>query len=233
MLTRTETLTVPDGQTFDGYLALPDAGRGPGLLVLQEIFGVNEYIRDVCDRLAAIGYVALAPDVFWRIEKGVEIAHDEDGLKQAYGYISKYDWSTGISDLVLALEHLRALPETGGRAGAIGFCFGGTTSFALACVADPDVVVSYYGSGVPDWLDKADGVTQPTMLHFGGNDPFISTEQIDKVAAWAEGRPNVECHRYASGHAFDNHFSDMFSDPKAAAAAWANTTRFLGTHLPV
>lgn len=233
MLTRTETLTVPDGQTFEGYLALPDTGRGPGLLVLQEIFGVNEYIRDVCDRLAALGYVALAPDVFWRIEKGVQIAHDEEGLKQAYSYIGQYDWSTGINDLALALQHLRAMPEAGGRAGVIGFCFGGTTSFALGCVAQPDVVVSYYGSGVPDWLDKAGNVSMPTLLHFGSNDPFIPVEQIEKVKAWAADKPNVECHLYSSGHAFDNKFSDMFSDPTAAEAAWANTTRFLAAHLPV
>ena len=233
MLTRTETFTTPDGQTFDGYLALPAAGRGPGLLVLQEIFGVNEYIREVCDRLAAIGYVTLAPDVFWRIEKGVECGHDEAGMQKAFGYIGQYDWSTGVGDLVLALDHLRALPETGGRAGAIGFCFGGTTSFALACVAEPDVAVSYYGSGVPDWLDKAGNLTTPTLLHFGSNDPYIPMARIEQVQAWAASQPGVDCQLYPSGHAFDNHFSAMFSDPGAAAAAWANTTGFLATHLPV
>ena len=147
--------------------------------------------------------------------------------------MSKFDWQTGISDLTAALDHLRALPETGGRAGALGFCFGGTTSFALACAADPDVVVSYYGSGVPDWLPNADDVTAPVLLHFGAHDPYIPSEKVDAVRAWAEPRANVELHTYDSGHAFDNHTSPLFSDPPAAAAAWRNTTAFLAAHFPV
>jgi carboxymethylenebutenolidase len=231
--TRTESITAPDGQQFDGYVVLPESGGGPGLLVLQEIFGVNEYIRFTCERLAELGYVAMAPDVFWRIERNVELPHDEDGMKAAFGYIGRYDWQTGIPDLAAALDHLRAMPETGGRAGALGFCFGGATSFALACVSKPDVVVSYYGSGVPDWLPNADGVTTPVLLHFGANDPYIPTESIDKVRAWAEARPNVELRTYDAGHAFDNRFSEIFSQPDAAAEAWQHTVRFLGEHYPV
>jgi carboxymethylenebutenolidase len=233
MQPRTETITAPDGGTFSGHLVLPPAGRGPGLLVLQEIFGVNDYIRDVCERVAALGYVAMAPDVFWRIEPNVDLGHDQASLERAYGYIGAYDWQSGIPDLVAALAHLRSRPETGGRAGALGFCFGGATSFALACVADPDVVVSYYGSGVPDWLARADDVTAPTLLHFGANDPFIPGEAIERVRAWAADRPNVELRTYESGHAFDNSHSEMFSDPDAAAAAWANTTDFLTAHYPI
>jgi len=233
MQTRTESITARDGQSFDGHLVLPESGRGPGLLVLQEIFGVNDYIREVCERVAALGYVAMAPDVFWRIERNVSLGGDEASLQQAFTYISKFDWQNGVSDLTAALDHLRALPETGGRAGAIGFCFGGTTSFALACAADPDVVVSYYGSGVPDWLPNANDVTAPVLLHFGANDPYIPNEKVDAVRAWAEARPNVELHTYDSGHAFDNHTSPMFSDPPAAEKAWKNTTAFLAAHYPV
>jgi carboxymethylenebutenolidase len=233
MQTRTETITAPDGDTFDGYLVLPDAGTGPGILVLQEIFGVNDYIREVCQRLARLGYVAMAPDVFWRIERNVELGGDQDALQQAYGYITQYDWEKGVPDLVTALAHLRGLPETGGRAGALGFCFGGVTSFVLGCVSDPDVVVSYYGSGVPDWLDKAEELIAPTLLHFGANDPFIPAERIDAVREWAEPRPHVEFHDYQAGHAFDNHTSAMFSNPEAATNAWERTKNFLAEHFPV
>jgi carboxymethylenebutenolidase len=233
MQTRTETITAPDGQTFDAHLVLPESGGGPGILVLQEIFGVNEYIREVCERLAGLGYVAMAPDVFWRIERNVQLGTGDDALKAAYGYIGQYDWQSGIPDLAAALEHLRALPETGGRAAALGFCFGGTTSFALACVANPDAVVSYYGSGVPDWCDRADDVIAPVLLHFGANDPYIPSEQIDKVREWAESQPSVTFRSYESGHAFDNHTSPMFSDPPAAAAAWEATQQFLAEHYPV
>lgn len=233
MQTRTESITAPDGQSFDGHLVLPDAGRGPGVLVLQEIFGVNAYIRDVCDRLAALGYVAMAPDVFWRIERNVDLGGDEAAMQQAFNYMRRYSWKQGIPDLAAALEHLRSLPETGGRAAALGFCFGGTTSFALACTAQPDAVVSYYGSGVPDWCDRADACTAPVLLHFGAKDPYISAEEIEKVRAWAESHDNVTFRTYDSGHAFDNHRSPMFSDPPAAAAAWEATEAFLAEHFPI
>jgi carboxymethylenebutenolidase len=230
--TRTETINAPDGESFDAHLVLPDSGSGPGLLVLQEIFGVNEYIREVCDRLAGLGYVAMAPDVFWRIERNVSLGGDEDALQKAYGYIGQYDWQKGIPDLVAALQHLRGLPETGGRAGALGFCFGGVTSFALGCVSDPDVVVSYYGSGVPDWIGNADSLSCPTILHFGSKDAFIPGEKIASVREWADPRPHVEFHEYDAGHAFDNHTSAIFSEPNAAAQAWEKTKAFLAGHYP-
>ncbi len=231
MTTRTESITAPDGLTFDGYTVLPASGAGPGVLVMQEIFGVNEYIRDVCHRLAALGYVAMAPDVYWRIERNVDIGHEPSEMPKAYGYMSSYDWTIGLGDHVAALEHLRALPETGGRAAVIGYCFGGGTSFQLAGAAKPDAVVSYYGSAVPGLLEKATDVTSPICFHFGANDPYIPGDQIAAVRAWAAGRAGVEFHEYAAGHAFDNNFSATFSDPAAAAAAWAHTVRFLATHL--
>jgi carboxymethylenebutenolidase len=230
--TRIETVTAPDGGTFDAHLVVPDRGHGPGLLVLQEIFGVNEYIRDVCERLAALGYTAMAPDAFWRIERNVECGHDDAGMQRAFGYIGAYDWAQGIPDLAAALALLRSLPETGGRAGAIGFCFGGTTSFALAQHADPDVVVSYYGSGVPDRLAAADGVSCPMLLHFGGDDPYIPRDRIAEVERWAAARPTTTCFVWPSGHAFDNSFSAMFSDPVVATQAWDATRSFLTEHHP-
>jgi carboxymethylenebutenolidase len=232
--TRTETITAPDGDTFDGHLVVPDSGSGPGLLVLQEIFGVNDYVRDVCERLAKLGYVAMAPDVFWRIERNVDInGNSDESMQRAFGLIGAYDWEKGVPDLVAALAHLRHLPETGGRAGAIGFCFGGVTSFVLGCVSDPDVVVSYYGSGVPDWLDKAQGLIAPTILHFGSNDAYIPGERIAAVREWAGDKPHVEFHEYDAGHAFDNHTSTVFSMPDAAAAAWEKTAAFLAAKYPV
>jgi len=231
MTTRIESIIAPDQQSFDGYTVLPASGHGPGVLVLQEIFGVNEYIRDVCRRVAGLGYVAMAPDVYWRAERNVDVGHDPAEMPKAFGYMSSYDWDLGEGDLVAALAHLRSLPETGGRAGAIGFCFGGGLSFRLACAAKPDAVVSYYGSAVPGFLPLAGDVTSPICFHFGGSDPYIPREQMTAVRQWAAGRADVEYHEYAAGHAFDNNFSAMFSDPPAAAAAWTHTTRFLATHL--
>lgn len=233
MTTRTDSITAPDGQSFDGYTVLPAGGRGPGVLVVQEIFGVNEYIRDVCRRLAELGYVAMAPDMYWRQERNVDVGHDPAEMPKAFGYMSAFDWDEGTADLVAALGHLRSLPETGGQAGAIGFCFGGGLVFRLACAAKPDAVVSYYGSAVPGFLSLGTDVTSPICFHFGGNDDFIPREAIDAVREWAAARSNAEFHEFAAGHAFDNNFSQVFSDPTAAAAAWPFTTRFLATHLGI
>jgi carboxymethylenebutenolidase len=135
---------------------------------------------------------------------------------------------------VAAFTHLQSLPEVdGGRAGAIGFCFGGVTSYLIAANAKPEVVVSYYGSGVPDMLAAGEGITAPVLFHFGTNDPFIPTDKVDAVVAFAEAKANLTCRLWDSGHAFDNSFSEMFSDPAAAAPAWVETVAFLQQHLPI
>ncbi len=231
MTTRTETITAPDGGAFDAYTVLPATGSGAGVLVLQEIFGVNEYIRDVCRRVAELGFVAMAPDVYWRQEPNVQIGSDPSEMPRAFTLMSGYDWALGAGDLAAALAHLKALPETDGKAGVMGFCFGGGTAFQLAITAGPDCVVSYYGSAVPGMLDQAGEVTAPICFHFGGSDPYIPREQIQAVQRFAAARAGDEFHEYAAGHAFDNSFSPMFSDPPAAAAAWEHTVRFLRRHL--
>ena len=108
MQTRTETITAPDGQTFDGHLVLPESGSGPGILVLQEIFGVNDYIRDACERLASLGYVAMAPDVFWRIEPGIDITDQTEAeWKEAIGYMNQLDKDASVRDVQATLTWAR------------------------------------------------------------------------------------------------------------------------------
>lgn len=231
--TRTVTLTSPDGGSFAGHLAVPASGTGPGLVVLQEIFGVNDYIHDVCDRLAAMGYVAMAPDVYWRIEPGVALGHTEADIATGVGYVAQLDPQQVIDDLGAALSQLRELPECDGRAGVIGFCFGGMTTYRVACHLEPDTAVSYYGSGVGSMLAEGDSITCPLLFQYGADDPFIPPDEIAAVRAFADERDHVEFHVYEAGHAFDNHRSEMFSDPPAAARAWNVTADFLGRTLPV
>lgn len=233
--TRTDRITAADGSTFAGHVALPAAGRGPGLVLIQEIFGVNTYIRDVADRLAALGYVVVAPDMFWRLEPGVAIdGTDDTALGQAMGYAGRFDAAAGIGDLGAGLAHLRALPECTGPVGVIGFCFGGTFAYLAAAHLDPVVAVSYYGSGVAGALDVLPQVTCPVLFHFGDADPYLPNEDVERLAAASAGMANVEILVQAgSGHAFDNSFNPNFSDPPAAAAAWERTVAFLGAHLPV
>ena len=233
-MTTTETLSIAatDGGAFSAHVVRPDGGGGPAVLVLQEIFGVNVYIRDVCQRIAALGYVAVAPDMFWRIRPGVDLStFDQGDLETGIGLAGQFDPALGIADLRVALDAARGLSSTG-KVGIVGFCFGGTFAFLAAANLQPDAAVSYYGSGVASAIDQLANVTCPLQFHFGGSDPYIPNADVDTIASAIAGHPGAELHvQTGGGHAFDNSYSGMFSHPESAAAAWALTTAFLGKHL--
>jgi len=230
--TRTETVTAHDGGTFDAHVAVPSSGSGPGILLLQEIFGVNDYLRAVADRLADLGYVSLAPDLFWRIERNVDLPHDEGSMQKGFSLIQQFDIDTGLRDCDAALTHLRGLPEVSGKVGVLGFCMGGRLAYHVAARSEPDAAVSYYGSGIADFLDESEQISCPIIFHFGSEDPFIPNEQVDRIADRLADRDNVELHiQQGAGHAFDNHLAPMFHNAEAAAAAWNLTTKFLDREL--
>jgi carboxymethylenebutenolidase len=231
MSTRRDEVTVDDGN-FAVHLAIPDAPNGAGVLLIQEIFGVGAYITAVADRLAALGYTVAAPDLFWRFAPGHAADHDEAGLTRSIELVGQLDPEKAVADSLATTEHLRSLPEVSGRVGVLGFCLGGTLAVGCALAGDPDAVVSYYGSGVPDMVDRLGSITAPTLLHFGGADPYIPGEALDKVVAAVGALPRIELNVEAgAGHAFDNHEAAMFHDPAAAEHAWALTRAFLERHL--
>ena len=236
MTIRGERIQTTDG-AFDAHVAIPESGSGPGMLLIHEIFGVNDYIKSAAQRLAALGYVVLAPDLYWRTQPGLSLGHSEAEQQQAFAAVSKLDTATAAQDAVVALGALRQLPEVvsgaaGGRAGVLGFCLGGTLAYMVAVHGDPDSAVCYYGSGIPDALDEAASIDCPTLLHWGGADPFIPREQVDAVAATAAGIEHFECHIHeGAGHAFDNSFAPHFHNPDASARAWELTKAFLGRTL--
>ena len=232
--TRTETITARDGDTFGAHVALPTSGSGPGLVLIQEIGGVNGYIKAVAERLADAGYVVLAPDAFWRVEPGFSVeAFTETTLADCMRVAGQFDQAQGLADFGSALEHLRELPEVDGGVGVIGFCFGGTQAFLMAAEYELDAAVSYYGSGVAGSLDRVGDIACPLLLHFGGQDPYIPAEAVDAVKAATVAMANVEILvQPDAGHAFDNHLSDNFWDPDAASTAWTRTMGFLAQHLP-
>jgi carboxymethylenebutenolidase len=226
-------IEMPDGGQMGAYVSLPESGTGPGMLVLMEIFGVGVYIREAADRLAALGYVTLAPDLYRRTRPGAEFAHDDAGLEQAMGAVQQLDVPGAIADAIVALEHLRGLPETGGAAGVLGFCLGGMLAFGVAKGADPATAVSYYGSGVPDMVQDSRSISCPVLFQFGGEDAYILREQAERVATAAETRDGWECHIHDDGgHAFDNWDAPRFSRPEPAKRAWAQTADFLNRTLP-
>jgi len=230
-------VTAHDGGTFDAHVAVPSSGNGPGILLLQEIFGVNDYLRAVADRLADLGFVVLAPDVFWRIERNIDLPHDEASLQKAFGYIQQFDMETGLKDCDAALNHLRQLPEVTGsnskKVGVLGFCMGGRLAYHVAARSHPDAAVSYYGSGIADALGESEQISCPIIFHFGSEDPFIPNEQVEQIRSAIGDKEHVDIQvQRGAGHAFDNHLAPMFHNPDAAAAAWDLTMKFLDRTLP-
>ena len=232
---REEHIRGDDGHDFTGYLAIHASGSGAGMVVIQEIFGVTEYIRDVCRRLTDLGYVALAPDLYSRIDgESVIEERSENSLPRAFGAMQKLDMAQAARDSASAVEHLRTVPEVrDGRAGIIGFCLGGGMAYLVAAASEPDVAVCYYGSAIPGNLDKAADVHCPVLFQFGDADEYISAEQRAAVEQAFAGRPHTEFHlHHGPNHAFDNHNAAMFHHPEAAAAAWKQTAAFLEREFP-
>ncbi len=216
------------------HVWVPGAGHGPGILLLQEIWGVGSYIRAVAERLAGAGYAVGAPDVFWRFAPGWAANHDEAGTAASFEQAAKLDREQAVRDCVVACGHLGGLSDVDGTPGVLGFCLGGTLAFGVAVEDDPALCVSYYGSGVPDMIDRLDQVSCPTLFHFGRDDSYIPADGVEALAAAMDGRrADVVLNVEAAGHAFDNHESATYYEESAARAAWAKTMAFLAEHLPV
>jgi carboxymethylenebutenolidase len=201
----------------------PDGGDGPGLLVLQEIFGVSDYIRQRAADLAALGYYVIAPEIYWRLDDTDLDESAPDVLEKAMAIAGRLDWDLAVSDSVAALEYLRSR-ELG--TGVVGFCFGGGLGFNVAAVSSPDVLVSYYGSALPQLLSLAPEVTAPSLHHFGDADAYLNVDDIIPALG------DAEIHRYpGAGHAFDNPLP-AFHHAEASELAWRRTVAFLSRHLP-
>ena len=230
----TERVTVPtdDGDML-AYLWLPESGTGPGLVLLQEIFGVSRYIARRGTDLADAGYVVLAPELYWRLDGAALDESAPGAIEEAMSRAQRLDWDTTVSDALAALENLRHRDEVDGRVGVIGFCFGGGLAFNVAAVDAPDVLVSYYGSAIPGLLDLAPHVTAPSLHHFGLADDYIDADTVARIRESVAGRDGVEFETYeGANHAFDN--SDfVLHHPEASALAWQRTVAFLHERLGI
>ncbi|WP_112236655.1 dienelactone hydrolase family protein [Kribbella monticola] len=203
----------------------PTSGTGPGILLLQEIFGVSDYIQQRAFDLAALGYYVLAPEIYWRLDDTELDESAPDLLERAVAVMSRVDWDLAVSDSVAALEYLRGRDE---GVGIVGFCFGGGLGYNVAAVSQPDVLVSYYGSALPRLLDLQ--VDAPSLHHFGEADAYLG-DDLDRIIK-AIDTPENEIYRYpGADHAFDNPLP-AFHHAEASALAWQRTTEFLSRHLP-
>jgi carboxymethylenebutenolidase len=227
---RIETL---DGKgSFEAYLAEPqDAPRG-AIIVIQEIFGVNPGIRRKCDRWAEQGYLALAPDLFWRLQPGAELDPDIDvEFKQALDLMGRFDQHLGIADIEATIRAARAhLPE-GSKVGCVGYCLGGRLAYMAAARTDVDASVGYYAVGLPDILHEKHAIARPLMLHIAGADHFVDAEQQRAMHEALDDHPRVTLHDYpGQDHGFAAEMGKRRSQD-AAQLADGRTEAFFAEHI--
>jgi carboxymethylenebutenolidase len=228
---RSIDIQATDGKSFKGYLSLPPTGTGPGIILFQEIFGVNKHIRAVADQYALDGYVVLAPDMFWRTEPGVDIGYTEADMKTAMGLAQKMDFDQAVKDMSSAVNTLRALPECTGKVASLGYCMGGFLSYLCAANGDVDAAVSYYPGRIGSRLDLADKIKCPLLIHFAGKDQHIPKETVDAVQAAFTDRKNAVIQVYQEADHGFNCWERKVYDQKTSALAHGLTLSFLSTAL--
>jgi carboxymethylenebutenolidase len=217
--------------SFSVYRALPSGPPKAAIIVIQEIFGVNAGIRAKADDGAALGYLALAPDMFWRFAPGFDVDPDvPEQMAQAFDIRTKYNPDKGAQDVEAVIRAARAL-LTGGKVGIVGFCLGGGVAYLAATRTDIDASVGYYGASIPGALKESHAIAKPLLLHFAEQDHFIPAEALASVHAALDANPHVTIADYPG---VDHGFADTAGkrrNEQAAALAEHRTRDFFEEHL--
>ena len=226
---RITTLEGPDA--FDAYVARPEGEPKSAIIVIQEIFGVNAGIRRKCDKLAEEGYLAVAPDLFWRLEPGIELDPDiEPEMQKAFDLFGKFDQDAGIRDIEATIHWARE-QVTSGKVGAVGYCLGGRLAYMTAARTDVNASVGYYAVGVDNLLGEKHAIAHPLMLHIAGNDGFVPPEVQQVMQEGLDDHPKVTLHDYPGmDHGFATEFGNRRSD-EAAELADSRTAAFFAENL--
>lgn len=220
-----------DKQGFSGYLTLPPTGTGPGIVIIQEIWGVNSHIRAVADQYAQDGFVVLAPDVFWRQQARTDLDYDEAGTAKAFELRQGVDDARAGADVAAAAEFLKSLPEVKGGVAAIGFCLGGQLAYRAAAAGSVDAAVAYYGGGISNSLELAEKISQPILFHHAELDHLIPADARESVKTAFAGHDNAVFFDYPGvDHGFNCTGRPMY-DQKAAVLAHGRTLEFLAEQL--
>lgn len=220
------------GEEFGAYLAMPPGKAGAGMLVIQEIFGVNAAMRAICDDYAAKGYIAVCPDLFWRQQPGVQITDKTPAeWDRAMGLFKGFDQEAGVRDLLSTLAHIRKVPGCNGKVGTVGFCLGGRLAFLMAARSDVDASISYYGVGLDNLLGEIRDIRMPLMLHIAALDKFVPKPARDKILASVAKNPVIEAYVYeGADHAFARPGGQNFNE-QAADLANDRSFKFFTKHL--
>lgn len=221
-----------DGQ-FKAYVAEPAGTPKAAIIVIQEIFGVNPGIRAKCDHWASLGYLALAPDLFWRIQPGIELDPDvADQFQQAIGYMGKFDQETGVRDIEATIRAARAkLGDPHAKVGAVGYCLGGRLAFMTAARTDINATVGYYGVGLENLLGESHAIAHPLMLHIPTADHFVGPEAQKAIHAGLDKHPRVTLYDYDGlDHGFAAEMGQRRNEAGAQLAD-GRTEAFFAEHL--
>jgi carboxymethylenebutenolidase len=218
--------------TFKAYLARPDVLPAPAVVVLQEIFGVNADLRDTCDELASQGYLAMSPDLFWRMEPGVDMSDQSEAeWKKGFALYTAFDFDAGVDDIASTMQTARALPDATGKVGLMGYCLGGLMTFLTTARKGADASVVYYGGSTEKYLDEAESVRNPLLMHLGEEDEYIP--KVAQKAIMQALADNACCQVFTypgCSHAFARHRGAHY-DEAAATLANGRTADFFKLHL--
>jgi carboxymethylenebutenolidase len=223
--------TLEGDGSFDAWLSEPEGAPRGAIIVIQEIFGVNEGIRRKCARWAEQGYLALAPDLFWRLEPGVELDPDIPAqFERALELMGRFDQGRGVRDIEATIRAARERTG-GGKVGVVGYCLGGRLAFMAAARTDSDASVGYYAVGVPDLLGEQNAIANPLMLHIAGADHFVGPDQQAAMHEGLDGHPRVTLHDYpGEDHGFAAEMGKRRSE-EAASLADKRTEDFFAEHI--
>lgn len=231
-MARIDIATFDGEDSFSGYLAAPAGAPKGAIVVIQEIFGVNAGIRDKCDRWATLGYLAAAPDLFWRFAPGVDLDPDQpDEFAEALALMNKLDQDKAVEDIEATIRALRARLPEGGRVGVVGFCLGGRLAYMAAARTDADASVGYYGVGLEQLLGEQNAIGKPLLLHVAGADHFSSDAKREEVREGLAANPHVTLHTYpGEDHGFAAE-QDSRRSEEAAQLANARTEQFFEVYV--
>jgi carboxymethylenebutenolidase len=220
-----------DAGSFKAYVSEPAGAPRGAVIVIQEIFGVNEGVRGKADWLAGEGFLAIAPDLFWRLEPGVQLTDKTEAeWAKAFDYMNRFDGAKGVEDITRAIDHARA-KEGQAKVGAVGYCLGGLLAYMTACHTSADASVGYYGVSIDTKLDDAKSMKKPLMLHIAAKDQFVKPDAQERIKAGLSGNPLVTLYTYPDqDHAFTR-VGGAHYDAHAAELADARTVAFFKQHL--